>query len=71
MSERYEWAVRSTLNTGEVRTTEKPAGEADARRSYDESALRLQRNPGKVVKVELLSRPVGPWGVVNSAEVDV
>lgn len=68
MSERYEWALRTTLDTGEVRTTEKPAGEADARRAYDDSVYNLRRKPGRVLKVELLSRPVGPWGVVDSAE---
>ena len=49
------------------RITEKPGGEASARESYDES-VRAMAKKGRTVKVELLSRPVGPWGVVDSAE---
>jgi hypothetical protein len=68
MSEMYEWATRTELADGRVFFTEKPSGEADARRAFDDSVRDMRRRPGRTTKVELLSRPVGSWGVVDSAE---
>ncbi len=67
MSETREWAIHTVLADGREFFTEKPGGESSARESYDESVRAMQKK-GRTVKVELLSRPVGSWGVVDSAE---